>query len=60
MAHRRAPPPAIAINKLLAYVARYGHQPYSEMTRLTRRALVSFGKALEAIVERENTPSDGG
>lgn len=59
MARRRGPPKLVALEGLLAYVARYGHQPYSDMVRLTERRLVAFGRQLERIVEQENTPKGG-
>lgn len=41
-----------------AYGARYGHQPLSELRRLTIRDLDLFLDALYDIVRRENAKDD--
>lgn len=38
----------------LAYCARYGHQPLSELRRLSMTDLGNFQSALSRLVEREN------
>lgn len=38
----------------MAYVARYGHQPISEIRALPQRELGQWVAALASIVEREN------
>ena len=38
----------------MAYVARYGHQPISEIRALTTRELAEWAAALGEIVRREN------
>lgn len=38
----------------LAYCARYGHQPLSELFRLTLTELAEFHSAVSTIVEMEN------
>ncbi|MEY2668550.1 MAG: hypothetical protein RJA59_1188 [Pseudomonadota bacterium] len=40
--------------RLLAYCARYGHQPLSELRALSHRDLRRFHDELVAIVRREN------
>lgn len=40
----------------LAFAARYGRQPLSELRDLTRREFSAFLDALTALVERENHP----
>lgn len=39
---------------LIAYLARYGRQPISEIRRLTRHEASLFRDALDKLVEREN------
>ena len=41
-------------------MARYGHQPLSEIAALTMDELFAFAAALDRIVERENTPKPKG
>lgn len=38
----------------MMYVARYGHQPISEIRALSVRELTDFAVALTEIVKREN------
>lgn len=48
--------------KLLAYVARYGHQPVDVSKRLPLRELKLLADQLAKIVEEENAPpnAEGG
>lgn len=41
--------------RLLAYCARYGHQPLSELRAMSNRDLRAFHDALVACVRRENS-----
>lgn len=43
----------------LAWAARYGRQPLSELRQLTRKDLALFSDSLQSIVEQENTPVPG-
>jgi hypothetical protein len=40
----------------MAYVARYGHQPYTELLSMTIRELTRFQRELSDIVHEENEP----
>jgi hypothetical protein len=42
--------------KLLAFTARYGNQPLSELLDLEVSDLVAFAKQLGEILKEENTP----
>lgn len=43
----------------MAYLARYGRQPLSELRQLSRRELWLFTDELRDIVEEENTLPGG-
>lgn len=42
----------------LAWAARYGHQPISEMLAMTRKDFETFCEELEEIVHAENAKDD--
>jgi hypothetical protein len=43
----------------LAYAARYGRQPISELKQLPRKELLVFIQKIHEIVEQENTVPGG-
>lgn len=48
-----------ALWRQLAYAARYGKQPLSDLMALSMRDLGEFGDALSSIVEDEQKPRPG-
>jgi len=40
----------------VAYAARYGHQPVSEIMGMSLRSLTNFQRAISDLVKEEQTP----